>query len=363
MQLKDSYITFRDYIEKCFSTSISNRKVLQITIREEQATFHPRPQHYTIYISPFGTGKTGSFLKVIKDLLKNDALLPDRFTTPSLLGTIGKDRNFVKGILFDAGGKVILIDEWNEIPYDVQTSLLSVMETQYVERTLGFSSLKPYVSDKKNRFSSLRVEENRIYGKCQFTIIAFAMYFTLTTKKMYALFSRFSPIFHNPSEEEVNDMLRGENSFVFVDVSKLIENVVVENDVWGSFIERAYAYLKQKNIYPKGDEQGFYTRACSDALRFAVNSSLKELREDEKPKELSIDLQNLLNQLPFLEYQLAMYQHPKTQFQEFCYLKEKFPDENAEFYARALKTSENMVWKLEYLYKKRSLPSLPEKTM
>ncbi|MFH1474093.1 MAG: hypothetical protein ABIE55_04360, partial [Candidatus Aenigmatarchaeota archaeon] len=195
----------------------------------------------------------------------------------------------------------------------------------------------------KNDFSHLTVRRNLISGWCKFSAIVFSFSFTSRGLKTLALFSRFCPVFLNPTKEDITSILKGKRNYNFQDYGRVIENVTIEKQPWFEFIDAVNNYLNEKGIYPR--EKGFVTRATNDSLRFAVFDILKENRDDNV---LTIDDSGILiKQLPFLEKQLSMFQRGKRTIDRFRELLEMSPHQTNKWYAEKLKISEIYVKKMK----------------
>ena len=158
-----------EFLDAILSACFSLRKIKRMIINQEEP-YPMRPQLHCMIISPFGTGKT-SVTRTIENKNK-DIFLIDDFTKPAIQGSIGKDGDIVPSILIHFGGKVAIIDEWNNIDIYGQNALLGLLENQQINRGLGFKAKTPYHFIDKNGYGEITVKENLISGNKQFDFLS-----------------------------------------------------------------------------------------------------------------------------------------------------------------------------------------------
>ena len=152
------------FTENALNASISLRKLKRIDIIEKDLIYHPRPQMNIMLCKLFGSDKS-SILNRIFSFLNDDYIGRDDFTKPSFLGTIDRNRTYIQGIISVCGGKILGIDEWNNLDPETRDSMLTALENQRVSRNLGFRVKEPvYIKDKEG-FTDITVEEGSIDRK------------------------------------------------------------------------------------------------------------------------------------------------------------------------------------------------------
>ena len=132
-----------DYLDTVMSASLTLRKIKKIIIVQEEKNFTLRPQIHPMIVSPFGTGKS-AIIKQLKNKFGQDIYMIDDFTKASIEGSISKDGEYVPSVLLNAGGKMFVIDEWNNVDFYGQSALLGLLENQQSTRSLGFRVKQPF---------------------------------------------------------------------------------------------------------------------------------------------------------------------------------------------------------------------------
>lgn len=300
-----------EFLIKAINTAIATRKVKKISISQEFSDFNPRPQMHVMVVSPFGTAKSTGIGRTIMKMLNGDCVYKDDFSKAGFLGSINKQGEYVRGIVMDLGGKVLIVDEWNSVNWEAQKSLLGILEQQMISRQMGFAVRRSVSSLRKDEFCNIKVKRNLIEGRCQFSSVAFAMQFASHGLTSLALMSRFCPIFLKPNINEIKEILKGIKKYNFVNSDKVIENVVIHKKDWSEYVDSAAEYLVRKGVYPR--EHGFFTRAVNEVVRFSITDAIKEQENDV----LHLDLDVLKRHLPFIEKQIFMFQMSKTTLDRF----------------------------------------------
>lgn len=333
-------LTIREYAQKALNTSIATRKVLKVVIEQGSKNHHPRPNMHVLVVSPPGTFKS-TLLNEIEEVVNSKekgCIVCNNFTLPAFQGTITKHQDFVKGLVWDLGGKLFLVDEFNNLKHDAYSGLIEVLENQRVERKLGYN-IRGSVTPKKDEYTDMIAHESLITGTVRFSNIAFAMYFPKLRKTMSdALISRYVPVFINPTESDIIKGVKGENKYGIEDRAREIKQVTVKREVWAEFVDWVDSII-DKWPYQKG----YMSRAYNEAVRFAVFDMLGETTGNT----LTIDDPKLLKrQFKYIIMLLSMYQAPESNQSKFERLVEEYPGKTQLQYAEMLGVSQKQVSKM-----------------
>ncbi len=292
-----------------------------------------------------------------------DLVLRDELTKPAILGTIGKDKRYVPGLPGIVGGKVLVIDEFNNLNEFGLKALLGILENQRINRELGFSVKEP--EDIVNEWTDLHVEGGHISGRINFSTIVFSMFyprprtnsfFEENPQQLLGLKSRFTPNFQEPDHGELMDALRGDRPFNLRDVGKSrVRMVIVKKDAYNAYLDE-FSKLTEK--FTSGESPilerkqiGFLSRVSSDILRFAAHDYLENYSLTRKHVEKEVLLkindpdviienakmwaESLLNQY--------LYEELAGNFSAYLNLRRTSPEEDTIFYARKLNVTRRTI--------------------
>ena len=334
-----------EYLDVIFSTCFSLRKIRSVTIMQNPDNYSMRPQMHIILVAPFGSGKS-SFMKKIGKKFGNDMFFIDDFTKPSLEGSIDKTtKEYVPSVLVNCGGKVMVIDEWNNVDAFGQNALLSLLENQSVLRSIGFKVSKPYKL--ANEYMDFQVNENIIKARINFSCVACAMEYPIyeNFQKSKALLSRFSPYFIELDDELLQTITSGQFEINVNDCSFKVEEIVIDRKCHFDFQKKYWEYLKSNKLIPgNANDKGFCTRTMSDITRLGIYNYLRK----NKPKSKKITISSSKYFIEMLKYSdmfLRQYVNPKTKgkITEYERLLKMHPNEEIKFYADKLGVSERTV--------------------
>src|SRR3990167_11308743 len=216
------------YLDVIFSTAFSLRKLKTIVLKQSR-DYYMRPQMHILLVSPFGTTKSSITKRLKQTYTDKDIWLIDDFTKASVEGSIGKDGDYVPPIVIHLGGKIMIVDEWNNVDQYGQQALLAVLENQSWKRSLGFKNKNPYVFTDPNGYGSVNISQNIIEGSMRFGCIAFAMEYPIydNSQKSKALLSRFSPDFMEPTKQFIELSTKGEFDINISDNSGKITDIII----------------------------------------------------------------------------------------------------------------------------------------
>jgi hypothetical protein len=216
-------------IGEVINVSINLRKVKKVTIIEHNQIHNPRPQAHVLLILGFGSFKS-ELLKLIIKVINGDIIIMDDVSMPALLGTISRNNQYIEGAINKSGGKILAIDEWDNLSWNAKQALLSPLENQTISRGLGFG-VKEELRFNNNPFIDITVKDGSINGKIQFTCIANSMDFSFKSKWQYALGSRFRIIKQELTKEDMKQIVKGLLEFKFIDRNQIVENVTVNEGI------------------------------------------------------------------------------------------------------------------------------------
>lgn len=327
-----------EYLDTVMSVTFTLRKIKKLIIQQEK-NYNLRPQVHPMIVSPFGTGKS-SLLKPFQNKYKNDIIMRDDITKPAIQGSVSKDGEYIPSILMKLGGKVLIIDEWNNLNYYARGALLSVLENQRTERTLGFKVKQKYTYN--DEYTDFVIEENNIRIKTIFSCISFAMEYPIQEdmQKTKALLSRFSPLFIEPTKEYIEALTSGKFKITIEDYSGNIKVVIITKETARDIHTQYFKYINKHNLYPdENDEYGYISRIFSEIIRYGVFNYLKQNKKERKKEKIIIDDAFYFFQMfDYIHTLILQFTNPKTfgKFEQYKQLLKMFPNENISFYAKKL---------------------------
>jgi len=339
-----------EFLDLIISASLTLRKLKSINIQQNK-TFKLRAQIHPMIISPFGTHKS-STTKLLVNKFPKDIIIMDNFTKASIEGSVTKDGDYVPSILIRVGGKIFIIDEWNNVDYYGQSSLLSLLENQSSTRGLGFKVKSPFTY--KDKYMKFTIKENIINVKGVFSCIAYAMEYPIyeQSQKAKALLSRFSPLFIEATKELIDCITKGEYEINVEDnCMDILEEINITFECQQEVNKLFFNYIDNHNLWPVDtDDYGFITRAYSEIIRYGCYNYIKQNRNKlVKVKNVTID--NIIYFTEMFDYihtLLLQFNNPQTKGKivQFKKLLEAFPDETKTFYAKKLGVSIQTIYNM-----------------
>ena len=340
------------YLDVIFSTAFSLRKLKTIVLKQSR-DYYMRPQMHILLVSPFGTTKSSITKRLKQTYTDKDIWLIDDFTKASVEGSIGKDGDYVPPIVIHLGGKIMIIDEWNNVDQYGQQALLSVLENQSWKRSLGFKNKNPYVYTDSQGYGNISINQNIIEGKMCFGCIAFAMEYPVydNSQKAKALLSRFSPLFFEPTKDFMELATKGEFNINVDDYGNKITDVIIPKPVYMRFHKEYYKYINKNNLYPDNtDDYGFISRIMSDIIRIGVFNYMRYKGKKIRGNVLKIDnIRCFTDAFDYITTIRNNFLNPKTKgkIQMYKDLLQKHPDENKDYYAKVLGVSRQTIWEYD----------------
>jgi hypothetical protein len=333
-----------EFLDIMLTACFSLRRLKKITVLQENGEWNPRSNVHCLIVMPFGHQKS-TITRKISD--KKAVYKCDTFTEASFKGTITKEGDIVPPIMKDFGGKVVFIDEWNSIGFSSQNALLSAMENQEFNRSLGYTVRKEW--NYKDEFMNIIMKDNVIKADyCFFSLVAFAMSFPTNnnSQSSMALLSRFIPIFVESNKELIRAMMCGRWKVNSKDYSNPIEEVIISKEIFHKLNDKIWEYIETHKLMPDDpDLNGFLIRTQSDIVRLSIMYYYKEhwesLRSIKKKSDriITIDDEKYLNEaMQWYPTIMNQYLNPKTKgkIKVFLELLKQFPNESDDFYAKKI---------------------------
>jgi len=294
--LNKSEITDTDYINFVLEASASSAKFGVVKEKEDvrKKYFVTRGNIHAMLVMPFGSGKTSSFLDI------ENAVYAYDITFPGLIGTISKDGEVVESSLMKAGGKVLIIDEFQLLDEATKNAMNSLLEYPHsYSRNLGYRIKSPV--RKRGKYYSIEAKGNELRVYAKFSCITGGMYVSKKSTIAKAWFSRFIPLRFTPSLGYYEKLSKGEKSIK-------INPRIVETDFYFrdylSFHKLYWETLKSlpiKEYFEKHpDESGYTVRCLQDIARLSCFIASLEKRETVKKEDYE-------QALRFLPHMLSSY--------------------------------------------------------
>jgi len=337
-----------EYLDLILSTSMTLRKMKQIVLEQKKGNYNMRPQMHIIIVSPFGTFKS-SITKMLEKKYKKMIYPIDDFTKASIEGSIGKDGEYVPSLMIHLGGKLLIVDEFNNLDNFAQKALLGVLENQRVSRVLGFKVRRPFKF--KNKFGYFKIEDNIIQGGMFFSCIAYAMNYPIynNSQEAKALLSRYSPLFIEPTMQFMSSNTKGEFDITINDCSGNIDSIIIKKECYAKFHELYYRFIRDNNLVPDDtDDYGFISRILSDIVRLSIYNYLSKNEVEGKLVEIN-DVKYFEEMFPYIHTLIQQYMNPTTKNKYFQYKKllKDYPDENKKFFYTKLGISRQTLYEYD----------------
>lgn len=341
-----------DYLDKNITACLTLRKLKGIKIMEDGGKVHMlRAQLHPLIVAPFGMGKS-SISKILSVGLGKDLFIIDNFTKASIEGTISKEGEYVPSVLVNVRGKIFFIDEWNSLDSFAQNSMLSVLENQRINRSLGITIKRPYhtpLKDKQSKYGTFKASGNLIEGEVRFGCIACAMAYPIyyedivTSQKQKAILSRFSPLFIQPDLELCKAVTSGQLEILYEDYSSKAKHdiYVITNYVHNKLHTEYFNFVNVNKLMPEdSDEFGYVNRALSEIIRYGVVEHIK------RGGGITIDDISVFTcNFSYIRTILLQYLNPKTKggYYRIKELHKEHPEMSFSELAQALGMSKSRV--------------------
>lgn len=278
-----------DIINFILEASASSARFGIVKEKENNGYYITRANLHAMLVMPFGTGKTSSFIGI------KDAVYANDISFPGLIGTINKDGEVVESAIMKAGGKILVIDEFQLLSKEVKNALNSILEYPHVySRTLGYK-IRSSVN-KRGKYFYIKAKQNtnkfEVYSK--FSCIASGMFFNRKTTIDKALTSRFVLISFNPPFEWYKSLSRGERAIKINpelrEIDFIFEDYLRFNDLFWKKIEESAYYSYFRDIE---NERGYLVRYLQDIVRFGCFLASLENRNEVKTEDCIFVLERI----------------------------------------------------------------------
>ncbi len=270
----------RDIISKLVSACVMSSNSPPLILREDSGDKKIRSQLHVNLVLPPAAGKSsGIFTGVPKDMIYRCYDL----TLPGVIGTINKEGEFSPGTAIEGAGRVIHIDERQNMSYGVLKALLNLLEGGYYSRNIGFM-LKSGVKMRR-KYCEVRGVRNtgRFEVRSRFSCLLTGILHTRIDRNQrsdiyvnsMAFMQRFSTVAFLPGVDDFFNVIRGKPLFD-VNLPKKRDSDVepVYIDEWNEFVDLFREEMLEFPLVKTFDSMkyGFLTRSCLDMIRlFAVN--------------------------------------------------------------------------------------------
>lgn len=115
-----------------------------------------RPTINLMFMTPFGMGKS----TIARDIPSDLIFICDDVTYPGLVGTITQEGQLLPGAVFNAGGKVLAVDEAQRLGPETIEGLKGLVENGHTTRTMGYLIERPPIY-KNTRYLTLKPLKTR----------------------------------------------------------------------------------------------------------------------------------------------------------------------------------------------------------
>jgi hypothetical protein len=265
---------------------------------------------------PFSAGKTSTFFNIKSGIYAYD------ITFPGLIGSVTKDGEVIESSLMKAGGKTVIIDEFQLLSLDVKNAMNSILEYPHTySRNLGFKIARSVSKGNKYFKISAKAGSNSFSVYSKFSCIAGGMYLTKKSTIDKAWFSRFVPIRLSPSIDWYEKMSKGEKLISiypkYYEGDFKIRNYLELNEIYWDVIKSSNVSLYFES---HKNETGYLVRAMQDVMR--ISCFIASLNNN-----VIIRKRDFMDSLKFLPHMLSAYIYSDLDELDF-YLVSSYPSIN-----------------------------------
>ena len=270
-----------NYEEFIVNACASSCKFGYITLQEGDKVELIRGNIHVMLIKPFGTGKTRTIFDI------DGIEIEDASTTtmPGLIGTIHEDGTAVIGSVFKAAGKLLRIDEAQDISRRVKQALGSILEKpNRVTRVLGRPLSRPCLEgelpkDNPDTYAYITGSETTFTIMSRFSCICSSTTYQNNTQVDMAWNSRFIPIKTMVDSRYAFKLTRGELGYPINPVNFESGFYFAEYIKFNRYMEEWFNNSRWFEILvTRPDEIGYATRAVGDFVR--LGAYMASLRRD-----------------------------------------------------------------------------------
>ena len=258
-----------NYVQFVLQASASSQKYGMIHEKERRGYKPIRANINSMLVMPFGSGKS-TMISGVEGATYNNGV-----TFAGLIGTINKQGEVLKGSAFDAGGKLLVLDEFQAMHQSVKDAMNSLLEfPNRYNRVLGYiitesvnaKHIENYGKEKRVvSYIASKKGSNQVSMYSKFSCIASGMYCTKDTSIDMAFFSRFIPMRIVPKIEHYETVSSGDMN-VEISPNIIATDFTFENylEFHAKFFER---FKKEAWFMKHREELGYSTRMLQDLVR------------------------------------------------------------------------------------------------
>ena len=174
-----------------------------------------RSQLNILILAPYGSGKTTLTRQIEKEGL---GVRITRYTYASIIGTITKSGEIREPAVVKGAGKLIMIDEFQNIRAELRDELLTLMEEQLAERELAFTVQRPI--ERRGKYYEMTAEGGSLRTRVRASYMITTMDLKFRRTQDLALLSRAFPIALGFNLEDAEALIRGDIVYDFSDVKE-----------------------------------------------------------------------------------------------------------------------------------------------
>jgi len=176
-----------------------------------------RSQLNILILAPYGSGKTTLTRQIEQEGL---GVRITRYTYASIIGTITRSGEIKEPAVVKGAGKLIMIDEFQNIRAELRDELLTLMEEQLAERELAFTVNHPIC--KKGKYYEIIAEGGSLRTRVRASYMITTMDLKFRRMQDFALLSRCFPISLGFNLDDAEALIKGEITYDFSDVKDVL---------------------------------------------------------------------------------------------------------------------------------------------
>jgi hypothetical protein len=224
-----------DNLSKVVSIMAASSQIEKLQIEQEHGIRNERPQIHGYIYARIDSFKS-TFASEVHKAFPNNAVVIDRFTLPSLIGTIDRHTHMpVIPLAYEANRKLLIVDEFDRKNREVELEAFKqLLEEQKYSRVLGYSTAKTI------KKKGLLIAGNKISFESQFSFLILSMYSPQVFARDAlgrAILSRMLIMQYALTKEQAYDVLKGKPIFRKYDYP-VEKNVLVKRQDYDIILER-----------------------------------------------------------------------------------------------------------------------------
>jgi hypothetical protein len=233
-----------------------------------------RAQTHLLLLAPFGFTKSSSLRKL------KDTIVLVEATHAGIMGTITEDGEYVPGILQQAAGKYLIIDEIQNLSGSARNAMLSVLEEQQCSRQLAYKIRTPVKENETDKeyekhLWAITAQNNMFMIKARFSaacsgLSSMANWLRKGDANSWAWYSRMIPLVNAGNIDDVYKLVTGELEYnLWKDIKPYTYQMYFPD-----YLKAAQLHKDLMNTMPYIDffsteKAGFLGRNLGDTTRLA----------------------------------------------------------------------------------------------